>query len=110
MNSPMLSGSLSGGADRLGSRVPAEVPNVSVIVPTYCEAANLPVLVPRIQQAICSAGLTGEIIVVDDNSPDRTREVCEALSAEYPLRLKVRYDERGLSSAVVEGMRLASGD
>jgi dolichol-phosphate mannosyltransferase len=88
--------------------VASESPQVSVIVPTYREAANLPILVPRICQALAAAGLTGEILIVDDNSPDDTRAVCQALAAAYPVRLHVRYHERGLSSAVLEGMRLAT--
>jgi dolichol-phosphate mannosyltransferase len=86
------------------------VPDVSVIVPTYGEAANLPILVPRVHQALALAGLTGEVIIVDDNSPDDTPAVCRSLAARYPVRLHVRYHERGLSSAVLEGLRLAAAD
>ena len=82
---------------------------VSVIVPTYCEADNLPTLIPRISDALNGAGMCGEILVVDDNSPDGTEQVCTGLSAEYPVRLIVRRAERGLSSAVIDGMRQAQG-
>jgi dolichol-phosphate mannosyltransferase len=84
--------------------------DVSVIVPTYREAENLPVLVPKVASALEGAGLHGEIIVVDDNSPDSTPAVCADLQTRYPLRLLVRTTERGLSSAVVHGMREATGD
>jgi dolichol-phosphate mannosyltransferase len=83
--------------------------NVSVIVPTYKEADNLPVLVPLLAGALAAANLTAEIIVVDDGSPDNTRPVCEELARSYPLQLEVRRGERGLSSAVIHGMRLARG-
>jgi dolichol-phosphate mannosyltransferase len=83
---------------------------LSVIVPTYREAENLPVLVPRIFAALEKSGLAGEIIIVDDNSPDATREVCAELSARYPVRLEVRTSERGLSSAVIHGLRQAQGE
>jgi dolichol-phosphate mannosyltransferase len=89
---------------------PAPRVDVSVIVPTYCEAANLAVLVPRLRQALASTGLASEVVVVDDNSPDETQEVCEALAADYPLHLHVRRHERGLSSAVLAGLRAAAGD
>lgn len=82
---------------------------ISVIVPTYCEAENLPTLVPRVANALNEAGLTGEIIIVDDNSPDRTEEICQELAKQYPIRCLVRHDERGLSSAVIHGMRNATG-
>lgn len=83
--------------------------DVSVIVPTYREADNLPLLVPRLAAALKQAGLRGEIIVVDDNSPDATVPICAELADQYPLCLEVRVHERGLSSAVVHGMRRATG-
>lgn len=84
--------------------------DVSIIVPTYREAANLPLLVPRIAVALEQAGLRGEILIVDDNSPDDTPAVCAELAQQYPVRLETRLTERGLSSAVLHGMRLATGD
>lgn len=83
---------------------------VSIIVPTYEEAENLGVLVPRVMEELERAGVVGEMIVVDDNSPDDTVSVCDALAKQYPLRLLVRKEERGLSSAVIHGMREAHGD
>ncbi len=83
---------------------------LSVIVPTYREAENLSVLVPRLCQAFTTSGLDGEIIVVDDNSPDDTVNVVNTLSESYPVRLILRTTERGLSSAVITGMRAADGD
>jgi len=87
----------------------ASSPQISVIVPTYREAENLPLLVPRIAAALRDAGLNFEVIVVDDNSPDTTVAACAALASEFPLRLEVRTTDRGLSSAVLHGMRLAKG-
>jgi dolichol-phosphate mannosyltransferase len=83
--------------------------DVSIIIPTYCEAENLAVLVPRIQAVTRAAGLESEIIIVDDNSPDATREVVETLQCSPQVRLIVREHERGLASAVVAGMAQAAG-
>jgi dolichol-phosphate mannosyltransferase len=83
--------------------------NVSVVVPTYCEAENLAVLIPRLSGILAEAGINSEILIVDDESPDNTQEVCESLAAMYPVRLIVRKGERGLSSAVIRGMRQSSG-
>lgn len=83
---------------------------LSVIVPTFREAENLAVLIPRLQQVFTDASVDGEVIVVDDNSPDDTVNVVQGLSQAYPVRLIVRRNERGLSSAVIAGMRAAKGD
>lgn len=85
------------------------MPDLSVIIPTYCEAKNLPELIPRIDAAVQTVGLHAEILVVDDNSPDETKTVCRELSQRFPIRLIVRHSERGLSSAVIAGMREAQG-
>ncbi|MEZ6068328.1 MAG: glycosyltransferase [Planctomycetaceae bacterium] len=84
-------------------------PLVSVIVPAYREAENLPVLIPRLHAALQQSGMSAEVLVVDDNSPDATPEVMAKLAHEYPVRLIVRTAERGLSSAVLRGMHEARG-
>ena len=84
--------------------------DVSIIIPTYKEAENLQVLIPRITEALQGTGLNAEMIVVDDNSPDATVAVCNQLAHEHPLRLIVRTNERGLSSAVIAGMHAAQGE
>lgn len=82
---------------------------VSIIVPTLNEAANLPLLLPRIAAAM--TGRAHEVLVVDDDSGDETERVCADLAARYPLRLIVRRPPRdGLSGAVLVGMAAAAGD
>ena len=80
---------------------------LSVIVPTYNEAANLPELLGRLKSAL--AGSDFEVIVVDDQSPDGTRGVAESVAAELavPLRVLTREGPRSLSLAVIEGARAA---
>lgn len=85
-------------------------PRISVIVPAFREAENLRTLVPKIQDVLRCANVSGEIIIVDDNSGDGTDEIDRLSDAAIPVRLILRKCERGLSSAVVEGMRRASGD
>ncbi|MEO2048147.1 MAG: glycosyltransferase family 2 protein [Pirellulales bacterium] len=84
-------------------------PDVSVIVPTYCEVENLLILLPQIDQAMVSDGLSYEVIVVDDNSLDGTVKVCQQLAQSFPIHLKTRQNERGLASAVICGLRAAKG-
>lgn len=85
-------------------------PEVSVVVPTYKEAENLALLVPRVDAALRTARLRGEILIVDDNSPDDTVATCARLALRYPVRLLTRTKERGLSSAVVHGLKAAAGE
>jgi dolichol-phosphate mannosyltransferase len=80
---------------------------VSLIIPTYNEHDNIAVLVPRISRAL--SGYNYEIIFVDDNSRDGTAELAESLKEEYPIKVIVRRDKKGLASAVVDGLGYASG-
>ncbi len=84
--------------------------DVSVILPAYNERENLRILLPSLIRLFDEAHLSFELIVVDDNSPDRTCElVREMARQDHRIRLIRRIDERGLSSAVVTGMASASG-
>jgi dolichol-phosphate mannosyltransferase len=84
-------------------------PTLSVVVPTYRESANIPVLFERIKTAL--DGLPWEMIVVDDNSPDGTADVAFALaSGDRRLRCLRRVNRSGLAGAVVEGWMSSSAD
>lgn len=86
-------------------------PKISIIVPTFREAENLPLLVDQVAEAMRRRGWVWEMIVVDDNSPDATHEVLDTLQHTYPqLRYRIRTNERGLSSAVLDGMVMAQHD
>ena len=80
----------------------------SVIVPTYNEAASLPLLVERLAPAMRDR--EWELIVVDDGSPDGTAAVAEKLGATQPVRVLRRAGKAGLASAVIAGMKEARGD
>jgi dolichol-phosphate mannosyltransferase len=80
---------------------------VSVIVPTYKEAENLPLLIEGLQNIIEKQSLVIEMVIVDDNSSDGTEPLIAGLNKSW-IKLLVRKKERGLSSAVVEGFSIAS--
>ena len=80
---------------------------ISIIIPTYNEKDNIAPLVERIHQALSSYNY--EILLVDDNSKDGTIEVASSLASRYPVRVIVRQNERGLATAVVHGLRYATG-
>jgi dolichol-phosphate mannosyltransferase len=85
--------------------------NVSVILPTYNERGNIVPLIHAIQQNLGAAGITHNVIVVDDNSPDGTAQaVQDAFDGDGLVDLYVRTEERGLASAIGYGIRRAKGD
>jgi dolichol-phosphate mannosyltransferase len=89
----------------------ADTPVVSIVVPTYKEAANLRPLAQRIAAAMAPTGRSYEVVIVDDNSRDGTIDiVAELEKSGLPVRLITRTNERGLSSAVVEGFKQARGE
>jgi dolichol-phosphate mannosyltransferase len=84
---------------------------VSIIVPTYKERENISKLFDRIFDMFKTNKISGEIIVVDDNSQDRTDEVVNRyIKKGKPVSLIVRKNQRGLASACVEGFKKAKGD
>jgi dolichol-phosphate mannosyltransferase len=84
-------------------------PSLSVVVPTYRESANVPVLFERVKAAL--EGVPWEMIVVDDDSPDGTSEVAFALAvSDTRMRCLRRVNRSGLAGAVVEGWMASSAD
>ncbi len=83
---------------------------LSVIVPTYNERGALPELVDRLAATFQRGGLRGEIVIVDDASPDGTADLAQDLGARYPIRVLRRPGKAGLASAVLDGLKLARGD
>lgn len=84
-------------------------PEVSVVVPTYNERDNVVKLIPALHEALSGAGISYEVVVVDDNSPDGTAEVARSLSSRYNVRVLVRPGKLGLASAILDGVRASRG-
>jgi dolichol-phosphate mannosyltransferase len=83
-------------------------PDVSLIIPTYNEKANIAPLVEAVRSAL--GDIPWEIIIVDDDSPDQTFAEVSRLARDEPrLRCLRRVGRRGLSSAVIEGALVANG-
>ncbi len=83
---------------------------ISIVVPTYQEAQNIPILTRRLLAALGAANLQAEIIFVDDDSRDGSEEAVAELSREGAVRIITRRGERGLSSAVLRGFAEARHD
>lgn len=82
--------------------------DVTIVLPTYNEAENLPLVCEEINDVL--KGYKYEILVVDDNSPDGTWKVAEKLGRKYPLRVIRRYSKLGLSSAILTGFYNAKAE
>lgn len=67
-------------------------------------------MVAALDEVFRGAGLDGEIIVVDDNSPDGTGKIVDALGERYPVRCLHRPGKMGLSSGVIDGWAFARKD
>ncbi len=81
---------------------PAACAELTVVVPTFNERANVERLVAKLDAAL--KGIVWEAVFVDDNSPDGTADAVKALSEHDPrLRCIRRVRRRGLAGAVVEG-------
>ncbi len=81
---------------------------ITVIIPTYNEHDNLLLLLQRVHSALFP--INYEILLIDDNSGDGTAELAQSLASQYPVRVIVRKDEKGLASAVVHGLHHASSE
>lgn len=85
--------------------------DLSIIIPTYNEAENLETLLAQVFQVLRDAEMDGEVIVVDDDSPDRTWELAKGLMDRYDgLQVIRRTKDKGLSTAVLAGFSAASSD
>ena len=87
----------------------ATPPTLSVVVPTYREAANVPRLFERLAKTL--EGLPWEMVVVDDDSSDGTYDVAYEIARRDPrMRCLRRVNRTGLAGAVIEGWLSSSAD
>jgi len=93
------------------------IQSVSVVVPTYREAANIESLTKRLFETTRKLrDLDVEILIVDDDSGEETRrsvQIVDKLKNEgYNVKIRVRRknEGRGLSSAVLLGLKASTRD
>jgi glycosyltransferase involved in cell wall biosynthesis len=85
--------------------------DVSVILPSYNEAENLPSVVGEILEHLGAVALKFEIIIVDDGSKDGTRRVASDLAHQHEQVRAVRFRRNlGKSCALQTGLSEASGE
>jgi len=83
---------------------------LSVVIPTYNERGRLAELVEQTFRVFADAALEGELVVVDDNSPDGTGALADELARRFRMKVVHRAGKLGLGTAVVEGFAAASSD
>lgn len=83
----------------------------SVILPTFNESGNIVKLIESIKYELSLKKISHEIIVVDDDSPDKTGLLAQKYFSKFPdVRVTIRRKERGLATAIRKGLEMAVGD
>ncbi len=85
--------------------------DLTVIIPTFKEEANIGNIITEVNAVLKQNNLKGEILVVDDNSPDGTITIVnEIKKTKTNVNIIVRPADHGLSQSVAEGFDKASSD
>ncbi len=88
----------------------SQTPYISVVIPVFNEAENLPELLQKVNSSLESMGRPFEIIVIDDGSTDNTNILLRDLKAKYPALKAVIFRRNfGQSAAMTAGFDLAGG-
>lgn len=85
----------------------------SIILPTYNERRNLPILIYLLNKTFTEEKLDWEVIIVDDASPDGTQEVAQQLISIFGkehIQLRARAGKLGLGTAYVHGLQYVTGN
>jgi dolichol-phosphate mannosyltransferase len=90
-------------------RLMRSVPSITIVVPTYEEAENLPNLIDRVAKVREAHDLAIDMLIMDDDSRDGSVELVAARPEKW-VQLIVRTAKRGLSEAALDGLRRARGD
>ena len=88
----------------------ATAATLALVVPTYNERDRLPELVRAIFDVYQAAGVDGEIVIVDDNSPDGTGNLADELALRFPIRVIHRGGKLGLGTAVIDGFNASEAE
>ena len=91
-------------APKLFNNLRRRMNSTLIIVPTYNERENL----PRMVEKLLSLPVAVDVLVVDDNSPDGTGKIAEALATQHPqLHVLHRTEKNGLGRAYIAGFKWA---
>lgn len=83
---------------------------VSFVLPSYNEHDHIVTFIREIERAAEKADMNYEIILVDDDSPDKTGEyVLESFKNDKNVKVIIRKNEKGLASAILRGIQESAG-
>jgi glycosyltransferase involved in cell wall biosynthesis len=86
-----------------------ETPDISIIIPLFNEEESLPELIPWIDSVLHDNDLSGEIVLIDDGSTDRSWEVIKSLKESFPIKA-IRFKRNyGKSAALNTGFQNTNG-
>jgi len=85
----------------------------SILIPTYKERENIPIAIYLIYKHLIPEKINFEIVIVEDNSPDGTLLVIQAMQKFYKddrIKILSRAGKLGLGTAYIDGLKICSGD
>ncbi len=86
-----------------------QLKKLSVIIPAYNEELFIAAIIEKVQSVVLPQGLAKEIVIVNDGSQDKTKEILGGLSG-LPGILVIHQKNQGKTGALLTGMRAATGD
>ena len=93
------------------ARGPKHPPTISVVICTYNRSQSLRQILSSLVKMEVPGDLSWEVIVVDNNSSDDTRDVVREFASAYPLDIRYLFEgKQGLSNARNKGLEAAAGD
>ena len=84
---------------------------ITVIIPTYCEEANINVMLEKVRATLENLSLPYEVLVIDDSSKDKTVAIAEDFFREFNCgKVIVRKKAPGLALSVIDGFKQSKGE
>lgn len=83
---------------------------LSIIIPVWNEENNIKELVKQIDNSLLKNRITYEIIFVDDDSNDKTKEEIKSLINDFPVKLFSKIGKKGKAYSLLEGFSYAKHD
>lgn len=85
-------------------------PTLSIVVPALNEEGNVALLVKRIDASLQTAGISYEVLFIDDFSKDGTASAVRRLARHYPVAVAQKIGKRGKAFSILQGVAMVRGD